>query len=115
MRRVVGISICLPGALHTVASQHISTLHNTSGRHILRYVPAQVKHQVFFHPAYARYCARIRVHNAGRLLTFSVPQRVAFAVTHAALEKVVIMMQGHRDLFTLAASTRFFPCALRGT
>jgi hypothetical protein len=47
MRRVVGISISLPGALHTVASQHISTLHNTSGRHILRYVPAQVKHHLF--------------------------------------------------------------------
>ena len=47
MRRVVGIPMSLPGALHTVASQHISTLHNTSGTHILRYVPSQVKHHLF--------------------------------------------------------------------
>ena len=47
MRRVVRHSESLPGALHTVASQHISTLHNTSGTHILRYVPAQVKHPTF--------------------------------------------------------------------
>jgi hypothetical protein len=46
MWRVFGISMSLPGALHTVASQHISTLHNTSGRHILRYRPAQVKHHL---------------------------------------------------------------------
>jgi hypothetical protein len=46
MWRVFGISMSLPFALHTVASQHISTLHNTSGTHILRYVPAQVKHHL---------------------------------------------------------------------
>jgi hypothetical protein len=34
----------LPGALHTVATQHISTLHSASGRYILCYIPAQVKH-----------------------------------------------------------------------
>jgi len=47
MRRVVGIPMSLPGALHTVASQHMSTLHNASGTHILRYAPAQVKHHLF--------------------------------------------------------------------
>ena len=47
MRRVVGIPMSLPGALHTDASQHISTLHNASGTHILRYAHAQVKHPLF--------------------------------------------------------------------
>ena len=66
MRRVVGIPMSLPGALHTVASQHISTLHNASGTHILRYAPAQVKHHLFatsFLALYAtRFVGRRRVH-----------------------------------------------------
>jgi hypothetical protein len=47
MWRVSGIPTSLPGALHTVALQHISTLHNASGRHILCCIPAQVKHPLF--------------------------------------------------------------------
>jgi hypothetical protein len=62
MRRVVGIPMSLPGALHTVASQHISTLHNASGTHILRYAPAQVKHHLFatsfFGPRATRFVGR---------------------------------------------------------
>jgi len=58
MRRVVGIPMSLPGALHTVASQHISTLHNASGRHILRYAPAQVKHHLVATSYFALYATR---------------------------------------------------------
>jgi hypothetical protein len=44
--RALGHLTTLPGALHTVASQHISTLHNTSGMHILGVEHAQVKHSL---------------------------------------------------------------------
>jgi hypothetical protein len=64
MWRDFGISLPLPVALHTVASQHISTLHNTSGTHILRYVPAQVKHHPFFHPTCDTKCVRTRGRDA---------------------------------------------------
>src|ERR1700729_3306638 len=45
--RVFGIPTPLCGVLHTVASQHITTLHYALGRHILRCEPAQVKHHFF--------------------------------------------------------------------
>jgi len=47
MWRVSGIPTPLSGALHTVASQHMTTLHNASGRHILCCEPAQVKYPLF--------------------------------------------------------------------
>ena len=53
MWRVFGIPTPLSGALHTVWSQHITTLHNTSGRHILCCQPAQVKYPLFA----AHFCA----------------------------------------------------------
>lgn len=76
MRRVFGISLPLPVALHTVASQHISTLHNTSGTHILRYVPAQVKHHLvaasFFELRAPQFASRLRVHDARDPLLMSL-------------------------------------------
>lgn len=53
MWRVFGIPIPLSGALHTVASQHMTTLHNASGTHILCCEPAQVKYPLFA----AHFCA----------------------------------------------------------
>ena len=53
MWRVSGIPTPLSGALHTVASQHMTTLHNASGRHILCCQPAQVKYPLFA----AHFCA----------------------------------------------------------
>ena len=47
MWRVFGIPTPLSGALHTVASQHMTTLHNASGMHILCCEPAQVKYPLF--------------------------------------------------------------------
>jgi hypothetical protein len=47
MWHVFGIPTPLSGALHTVASQHITTLHNTSGTHIVGGEPAQVKYPLF--------------------------------------------------------------------
>jgi hypothetical protein len=54
MWRVFGIPTPLSGALHTVASQHMTTLHNASGTHILCCEPAQVKYPLFA----THFCAR---------------------------------------------------------
>jgi hypothetical protein len=107
MWRVFGISVPLPVALHTVASQHISTLHNTSGTHILRYVPAQVKHHLFFHPASATNRVRSRVHDARRLFVISVLPRAAIVVTRAMFEKIFGTLKRCRDELISCASAPF--------
>ena len=57
MWRVFGIPTPLPGALHTVASQHMTTLHNASGTHILCCQPAQVKYPSSRRTSCCRNCA----------------------------------------------------------
>src|ERR1700728_182322 len=55
MSRSIGNPTSSPRALHVDSSQHISTLHNTSGRYILGCSDAQVKH-----PSIARVNSRSR-------------------------------------------------------
>jgi hypothetical protein len=93
MWRVFGIATPLPVALHTVASQHISTLHNTPGTHILRYVPAQVKHHLCadrFFALHARHiAASTRGHNNVVASRIASRQHRIVAHTHAAPKRRV--------------------------
>jgi hypothetical protein len=88
MWRVFGIATPLPVALHTVASQHISTLHNTPGTHILRYVPAQVKHHLragrFLAQRALHIAAQARRHNDVDACRISALARYSVTHTRAA-------------------------------
>jgi hypothetical protein len=92
MRRVFGISKPLPVALHTVASQHILTLHNTSGTHILGYVPAQVKHHLiaasFFELRAPQFANRIRVHDAHDPLLMLLRHRAAIVLNRKEIVRI---------------------------